>query len=266
MPRQAIAPLTLLNMASGARLVVQERTHNDDNPIHALHAVYVLGPYNARDALAFELLCRVLGEPFFSQLRTREQLGYVTQFSLSMQACDVVAASAIVQSSVRDPVYLEHRVEAFVREAEQLVVALSDERLEAFKSSMRVTRLTPPNSPADEMGRHWSHISWHVFDFGRNDSELAVLDSVTREDVLRVARAAFDPASARVLSAHVFGHGTAMRGLDAFSGDEVPEEQRDAAPVRIERATALPITPAQVNAWKATVDWHALDACARLRD
>lgn len=59
-----------------------------------------------------------MSEPLFTQLRTREQLGYMVHGSSRRWTTGVDSVELLVQSSVRDPVYLHQRVLDFLHNFE----------------------------------------------------------------------------------------------------------------------------------------------------
>ena len=65
--------------------------------------------YTPRRAALTFLVARILSEPLFSQLRTREQLGYLVHSMSRRWATGVDSVEVLVQSPVRDPVYLHQR-------------------------------------------------------------------------------------------------------------------------------------------------------------
>jgi len=62
------------------------------------------------DEALLELLAHLISEPAFDQLRTKEQLGYIV-FTTVMKSGHFMGLRMIVQSSHKDPVYLNQRVE-----------------------------------------------------------------------------------------------------------------------------------------------------------
>jgi len=70
-----------------------------------------------------------LQEPFFNELRTKQQLGYVVMCRPSMNR-DVVGAKFLVQSPTRSCEYQAHSVNNFLIEMKQKVNNISDEDFE----------------------------------------------------------------------------------------------------------------------------------------
>lgn len=72
------------------------------------------------------LFVRMMSEPAFDQLRTKEQLGYVVYVTSHELAQRMMTVTVIVQSSVQDPAYLDSRIEAFLQQYRQEVLGKMD--------------------------------------------------------------------------------------------------------------------------------------------
>ena len=114
---------------------------NEDEPNSAIENVYFLDTeasidFNSaqtmQDIIHLEAMAAFIGhllsEPCFNQLRTMEQLGYITHAS-SCKFEYKDAIRIIVQSSVKSADYLDERIELFLKqfEVEELNGKLKDE-------------------------------------------------------------------------------------------------------------------------------------------
>ena len=61
---------------------------------------------------AIQLFEQIANEPAFDQLRTKEQLGYIVQSSVTMRTGEL-GWKVLIQSE-RDPVHVESRIENFI--------------------------------------------------------------------------------------------------------------------------------------------------------
>jgi insulysin len=109
--------------------------HNDS----ALLMAYVSDAATDDERAGWELLSAVLRTPFFTRLRTEEQLGYVV--NASIRRFDLWSGLQIViQSSSASPVVLQERVDVFLRDFDAVIAAMSPEELAAAKQGV-VARL-----------------------------------------------------------------------------------------------------------------------------
>ncbi|KAJ3051602.1 Insulinase (Peptidase M16), partial [Quaeritorhiza haematococci] len=99
----------------GASYIFSRDLPNADNPNSAIMFFLMIGEnslWDPRLRACTYLFEQVSAEACFDQLRTKEQLGYNTYFAFT-QLTGVVGLQVMVQSE-RDPVHLEHRIEAFL--------------------------------------------------------------------------------------------------------------------------------------------------------
>lgn len=89
------------------------------------------------DYLLCQLLVDILKEPFFSQLRTEEQLGYIVSSS-SVDDRGIFSLCFIVQSERKSSHFLAERVEDFLKKQKEEILAVEEEKFEKFKKSLGV--------------------------------------------------------------------------------------------------------------------------------
>jgi insulysin len=95
---------------------------------------YEVGPIKGdnKQCLINVLLMQYLNEPFFDDLRTKQQLGYVV-FSRSVNHRDIVGCQFLVQSSHKACEYLVNSINNFLVETRDKIKAITDEELEVQK-------------------------------------------------------------------------------------------------------------------------------------
>jgi insulysin len=79
--------------------------------------------------LTNSIVMQYLSEPFFNELRTQQQLGYVV-FSRAVNTRDVLGAQFIVQSPKRSCEYIVKAVNDFLVEMRSKIATLSVEEFE----------------------------------------------------------------------------------------------------------------------------------------
>jgi insulysin len=101
-------------MPAGQQFVYIQQTENPNEKDSATVTFFQFGNQNYYQQLIMALLATMLQQPFFNQLRTNEQLGYIVG-SLSMeQPGGIGGFEFIVQSNKLDGVGLDARIEAFL--------------------------------------------------------------------------------------------------------------------------------------------------------
>ncbi|KAH7677794.1 nardilysin protein [Dioscorea alata] len=104
-----------------------------------------------------DLFSSIIDEPYFNQLRTKEQLGYVVECGPRM-TYRVLGFCFRVQSSEYSPLYLHERVCHFISGVQEILDGLDDESFEHHRSGLIAEKLEKEPSLACETGNHWTQI------------------------------------------------------------------------------------------------------------
>jgi len=136
-----------------------------------------------RDQMAMQVISSVIDQPFFADLRTKQQLGYIVAASNKEQD-GVRSLVFTVQSAVAEAASIVDKVFTFVDGFAS--TAIADLPQEAFEASVRgliAKKLQTDKTLGDEAGRHWGEISAGQYKYDRQAQEVAVLRSLTRKHV-----------------------------------------------------------------------------------
>ncbi|KAH8117077.1 insulin-degrading enzyme [Phellopilus nigrolimitatus] len=148
---------------------------------------------DARLRTTFRLMAQIITEPAFNVLRTKEQLGYIV-FSSEWQSIESIGLRIIVQSE-KDPKYLESRIEAFLVHMRGVFDAMDDAQFEEQKKGLVHKWTEKLKNMNDETMRFWNHVESGYLDFSRREKDAALLEKVTKADVLALFKEFIDPAS-----------------------------------------------------------------------
>merc|ERR1719350_2639218 len=102
-------------------------TYRATNNIHrssACENYYQTGARDTRANMELELFGQVIKERCFTQLRTKEQLGYIVK-SLVRRSNGAQGIKIVVQSEF-EPEYLDARIEAFIESLEEALEQMGD--------------------------------------------------------------------------------------------------------------------------------------------
>lgn len=122
-----------------------------------------------------------LSEPFFNELRTQKQLGYVVM-SRPCNTRDVLGAQFMVQSPKRSCEYIVECVNDFLVGMKEKVMNLSEEDFEVQKQAVLVKLAEKDINLSKETYRHWGEISTHKYNFERQDKEIEILSEISLKD------------------------------------------------------------------------------------
>src|SRR6266550_2491944 len=116
------------------------------------------------------LLVKILTEPAFNVLRTREQLGYVVLCSPWTLPGSSEQGFRIVVQSGKQPGYLEHRVEAFLDRMKETIEDMSGSAFQEYKTGLEKRWLEADKNLTEEASRFMVYISNGQLDFIRSTS------------------------------------------------------------------------------------------------
>lgn len=249
-PSEDVA-LRVVKLPAGRPVLLRRTGPNPANDNSAVTVVYQVGPDDpATNALA-ELLVHIGRRDAFYQLRTVEQLGYLTFFtSHSLQTVSTVAF--IIQSSAKTAAYLESRVEAFLPQLQHRLASMPEEEFTTHVEELAKSKLEKPKRLREVAAKDWREIDDGTLRFKRQEDEVAEVRKLTPGDLL----AFFDEkvcnrATRRKLSVHIQAgsgdggaaaaggvtsngdatseeNGAGKEAAAAGAGDETPEVVRDA--------------------------------------
>jgi insulysin len=142
-----------------------ERTLKDPaNVNHCIEYSLNVGENSDRQLRAELLLfAQMTDEPAFDQLRTKEQLGYIV-FSGARLNSTTMGYRVLIQSE-RHPVFLEERIDEFLKGFGKKLEDMDDTEFEGHKRSLVNKRLEKLKNLGQESRRFWSHIGSEYFDF-----------------------------------------------------------------------------------------------------
>ncbi|KDQ10557.1 hypothetical protein BOTBODRAFT_36079 [Botryobasidium botryosum FD-172 SS1] len=192
-PAERITPRCLL-LPEGGNFVYEAPVPNKDNVNSALTYYCQIGDVlDSRLRATSSLLAQIAHEPCFNRLRTKEQLGYIVS-SVHWAMTGTMGFRIVVQSE-RDPVYLESRVDAFLDALKVILEEMDEVEFEKQKQSLIDKKMEKIKNIGEEAGRFWNAIDTGYCDFLRRETDAAILETVTRQEVLEVFSKSIHPSS-----------------------------------------------------------------------
>lgn len=130
-----------------------------------------------------QLFALVAKQPAFHQLRSVEQLGYIT---VLMQRNDsgVRGVQFIIQSTAKGPRQIDLRVESFLKIFESKLDEMSNEEFKSNVNALIDMKLEKHKNLREESGFYWREVYDGTLKFGRRDCEVAALKQVTKKDLI----------------------------------------------------------------------------------
>ena len=171
----------------------------------SVNTYYQAGPVNVKQTVTLDMIKTILEKPFYHQLRTIEQLGYLV-WSGYRNSNNVEGMYFLIQSGVREPVYLQSRIEQFLSDFEVKLTNLSKDEFEQFKASLIKKRQEPPKKLSEATARFWDEISSAKYDFQRREKEIEALEKIKLSDVVSLFQQLFlNPNKIKKLTVQTVG-------------------------------------------------------------
>ncbi|OAY40427.1 insulin-degrading enzyme-like 1, peroxisomal [Manihot esculenta] len=154
-----------------------------------------------------QLFTLIAKQATFHQLRTVEQLGYITSLT-RRNDCGIHGLQFVVQSTVKDPRNIDLRVEAFLKSFENKMYEMTDVEFKSNVKTLIDMKLEKYKNLWEESGFYWHEIVVGTLKFDRKECEVAALEQLTKQefidffdDYIRVGA-----SQKRTLSIRVYGN------------------------------------------------------------
>ncbi len=149
---------------------------------NAAVVIYYQGPQATIETRArFGMLGQILSTPFYQDLRTDKQLGYVV-FASAMPLLEVPGLIFVVQSAVATADELEQNIDRFVNEYASAVSVMSDVEFDQNRQGLLTRLLEKPTRLSEQTARYWSDIRYRHPDFDTRDRLAEAVRKLTRAD------------------------------------------------------------------------------------
>ncbi|MGO1233636.1 MAG: insulinase family protein [Marinobacter sp.] len=170
---------------SGLRQLPQNQTNariDVDHPDTG-YTLYLQGqdtsyPERAR----FRLLAQIVSSPFYEEIRTTRQLGYIVQAS-NFEILETPALGLIVQSPTADGTAIDNAVADFAESFTEQLGNLDEKRLDREKQAV-ISKLLENDRQLDDIsGRYWREIDRQNHQFNSREQLADAIRQVTLEEL-----------------------------------------------------------------------------------
>ncbi|KAK4783649.1 hypothetical protein SAY86_008023 [Trapa natans] len=130
-----------------------------------------------------QLFALIAKQPAFHQLRSVEQLGYITVL-MQRSDCGIRGLQFIIQSTVKGPGQIDLRVEAFLNMFETKLLEMTSEEFKSNVNALINVKLEKHKNLREESSFYWREITDGTLKFDRRESEVAALKELTQQELL----------------------------------------------------------------------------------
>jgi len=164
---------------------------------------YFLGSDSPENRAASLFLNNFMEEPFYTEMRTRQQLGYIV-WSVTFPQEDELFAAFIIQSADHPADEIQDRVKAFLETLPGLLSNLSDDDFESIVAGSRAQIEEKAKSIAERASRFFLRAFEYDEDWERLGKTREALDHLTREQARQTLVRMLSPETSRVRSVLAF--------------------------------------------------------------
>ncbi|XP_065827904.1 insulin-degrading enzyme-like [Oscarella lobularis] len=213
---------------------------NDVHPSSAVEMFLQTEMQSTRSNMLLELFNQLIKESFFNVLRTQEQLGYLVHSGI--RRCNGSQGLRFLIQSLRDPLYVESRIEAFLRRVQRELETLSEREFSQQVNALATKRLVKPKKLVSEANKYWTEIVSRQYNFDRDNVEVAFLKTLQLGDVVHFYNDLVASAGSKRRKLVVRICGTKDRDLEVAEDD-----------LRHALFPSQPQAIDDVNTWKASL-------------
>lgn len=180
-----LAPLPLPKIPAAripTRLVISEP--NPENGNAASYVAIQSLSEDPKEHVMMELVSAIVSEPFYEDLRTRQQLGYIVSSGVKAVG-KTKTLGFIVQSSTAKNGKLTNEILKYMDNIRpKLLENLPKADLAVYVKSLIDRKTEPDKQLATEVTRNWAEIGSGRLEFDRTQREVAALLDVTKTDII----------------------------------------------------------------------------------
>ncbi|MFD2436179.1 insulinase family protein [Modicisalibacter luteus] len=184
----AIPELKPLDVPSSAPALHPHSTRNDVAVLR-----YLQGPDRSLDSqAALAVLGQMIDTPFYAQLRTEEQLGYIVSAGYQ-PLLDAPGINLLIQSPSADIDKIQSRIDAFLITFDARIAQVDDETITPYRDAVRDRLLQRDPSLSSLTNRLWYELAYGHTEFDRRErlaERVSQLDAATLRQAWQSLRAA----------------------------------------------------------------------------
>ncbi|KAI3873651.1 hypothetical protein MKW92_023418 [Papaver armeniacum] len=130
-----------------------------------------------------QLFALIAKQPVFHQLRSVEQLGYITMLTQSYDS-GIQGLQFIFQSTAKDPVEIDLRVQSFLKEFENKLYEMPADEFMSNVNALIKMKLEKPKNLSEETSFYWGEIFYGTLKFDRREIEIAALKNLRQQELI----------------------------------------------------------------------------------
>ena len=167
------------------RIIYSSKSSNRKENDSAVVLLYQIGKLKHKLYLITEVLQSIINEPFFDQLRTNEQLGYIVSTNI-IYLNKTVNLVFEIQSSVKGPTFLLERIDHFLINFKDKLLKMSDLQFKSFIDSVIEIKKMKFINMDEEFSYNYSEIKIKEYLFNRYEIDIKYLNKIHKNDIIEL--------------------------------------------------------------------------------
>lgn len=192
-PAEAVYDNEVLALQPGEKLVYKDVLPTNNS---VFRKDYIAGMATPENRVAAAVLNNLIQAPYYSEMRTRQQLGYVV-WSFTFNLEDTIRLGFVIQSGDYDPLELVGRSDALVSSFPELLRGMPEEAFLKAKQAVRSEIEKKDKTILEKANRFYAIAYDHGANWSRRAESIAALDQLTMEDVVNLLESTIDPEQAQ---------------------------------------------------------------------
>ena len=146
---------------------------------------YVLGEDTPEMRAASLVISQALQQPFFTEMRTNQQLGYIV-WSYTRSRDETLYLSFVIQSEAFTADDVNQRADDFIASTPELLVAMDKETFQQLKESAIEKLKKKPMSISERARKFERFIFEHDADFQRDQKTIVALETLQQSSAIEL--------------------------------------------------------------------------------
>ncbi|ETO22873.1 hypothetical protein RFI_14320 [Reticulomyxa filosa] len=172
--------------ADGVAYTLRFKNLNSGDNNSAISNEYFFTIDTPKDWGLLRLLAHIESAPCFTQLRTKEQLGYIV-WSFPNIFRGLISFRVVIQSVIAHPLKLDERIENFLHDFRNQLVSMDSQVFESNKKGIINNLLEKTKGIRQQLDRYWKEFEFNLFFLFFSSSGQSLLNQIVAKEVSKLS-------------------------------------------------------------------------------
>lgn len=167
------------------RFMYLKKSTNKNENDSVVVSMYQFGKMNYKLYLLVEVLQNMIEEPFFDQLRTKEQLGYIVGTRV-IYLDKILSLVFEIQSSVKGPNYLLDRIDDFLKNFRRKLIQMNDSQFDSYIRAVTEIKKMKFINMEEEFSFNCAEVQMGEYIFNRKTIDVNYLKKLKKKHIIKL--------------------------------------------------------------------------------